>query len=63
MLVPWVPTKESLGRNERALLILFPPFYTGSLEVQSRLLIDQPVGTTTTPSTAPTKASPKREKN
>jgi hypothetical protein len=31
-----------LGRNERALLILFPPFYAGSLEAQSRLLIDQP---------------------
>ncbi len=27
---------------ERALLILFPPFYKGSLEVQSRLLIDEP---------------------
>ena len=34
----------SLGRNERALLILFPPFYQGSLEVQSRVLIDQPPG-------------------
>lgn len=34
----------SLGRNERALLILFPPFYKGSLEVQSRLLVDQPPG-------------------
>jgi len=32
----------SLGRNERALLILFPPFYKGGLEVQSRLLLDQP---------------------
>lgn len=32
----------TLGRNERALLILFPPFYKGALEVQSRLLIDQP---------------------
>jgi hypothetical protein len=32
----------SLGRNERALLILFPPFYKGALEVQSRLLLDQP---------------------
>jgi hypothetical protein len=31
-----------LARNQRALLILFPPFYQGSLEVQSRLLIDQP---------------------
>lgn len=29
-----------LGRGERALLLLFPPFYKGSLEVQSRLLID-----------------------
>ncbi len=32
----------TLGRNERALLILFPPFYKGGLEVQSRLLLDQP---------------------
>jgi hypothetical protein len=36
----------ALGRNERALLILFPPFYAGGLEVQSRLLLDQPPGTT-----------------
>jgi hypothetical protein len=35
----------TLGRNERALLILFPPFYAGGLEVQSRLLLDQPPGT------------------
>ncbi len=35
----------NLGRNERVLLILFPPFYAGSLEVQSRLLVDQPPGT------------------
>ncbi|MGH7943469.1 MAG: hypothetical protein ACREH8_20200 [Opitutaceae bacterium] len=34
----------SLGRNDRALLILFPPFYAGALEVQSRLLVDQPPG-------------------
>lgn len=33
-----------LARNQRALLILFPPFYQGSLEVQSRLLIDEPPG-------------------
>jgi hypothetical protein len=32
----------TLGRNERALLILFPPFYKGAFEVQSRLLLDQP---------------------
>lgn len=32
----------NLGRNERALLILFPPFYAGAFEVQSRLLQDQP---------------------
>ena len=38
----------TLGRNERALLILFPPFYPGALEVQSRLLVDQPPGTPTT---------------
>jgi hypothetical protein len=31
-----------LKKNERALLIFFPPFYKGSLEVQSRLLIDEP---------------------
>lgn len=31
-----------LGKNERALLILWPPFYKGSLEVQSRLLVDAP---------------------
>jgi hypothetical protein len=37
----------TLGRNERALLILFPPFYKGTHEVQSRLLLDQP------PSSAP----------
>ncbi len=35
----------TLGRTDRALLILFPPFYKGSLEVQSRVLIDQPPGT------------------
>jgi len=33
-----------LKKNERALLIFFPPFYKGSLEVQSRLLIDEPPG-------------------
>ncbi len=33
-----------LKKDERALLILFPPFYKGSLEVQSRLLIDEPPG-------------------
>jgi hypothetical protein len=32
----------SLGPGERALLILFPPFYPGSLEVQGRLLVDEP---------------------
>ena len=32
----------ALGRNDRALLILFPPFHAGGLEVQSRLLVDQP---------------------
>ena len=31
-----------LKKNDRALLILFPPFYKGSLEVQSRLLVDEP---------------------
>lgn len=34
----------TLKRNERALLLLFPPFYQGSLEAQSRLLIDYPPG-------------------
>ncbi len=34
----------TLARNERALLILFPPFNKGALEVQSRLLLDQPPG-------------------
>ena len=31
-----------LSAKERALLILFPPFYKGSMEVQSRLLVDEP---------------------
>jgi hypothetical protein len=30
-----------LGNRQRALLILFPPYYKGSLEAQSRLLIDE----------------------
>lgn len=34
----------TLARQERALLLLFPPFNPGSLEVQSRLLLDQPMG-------------------
>ncbi|MBL9190504.1 MAG: hypothetical protein JNK23_23700 [Opitutaceae bacterium] len=34
----------TLKPGERALLILFPPFYQGSLEVQSRLLLDVPPG-------------------
>ena len=37
----------TLGRNERALLILFPPFYAGALEVQSRLLLDKPAAGST----------------
>ncbi|MSU65555.1 MAG: hypothetical protein EXS38_05520 [Opitutus sp.] len=32
----------ALAAKERALLILFPPFYAGSLEVQSRVLVDVP---------------------
>jgi hypothetical protein len=32
-----------LGANERALLVLFPPFQKGGLEVQPRLLIDNPL--------------------
>lgn len=35
----------TLGRGERALLILFPPFNPGSLEAQTRLLIDRPPDT------------------
>jgi hypothetical protein len=31
-----------LAPNQRALLLLFPPYYKGSLEVQSRVLIDEP---------------------
>ena len=42
----------TLGRNERALLILFPPFKSGALEVQSRLLVDQPPGSATSPASA-----------
>jgi hypothetical protein len=38
-----------LGRNERALVILFPPFNKGSLEVQPRLLVDEPPGAGRTP--------------
>lgn len=30
----------TLGASQRALLLLFPPFYAGSLEVQSRVLVD-----------------------
>lgn len=37
-----------LRRGERALLVLLPPFYRGSAEVQSRLLIDSP-GSATRP--------------
>lgn len=36
-----------LKNSERALLLLLPPFYKGSLEVQSRLLIDSPLRKTT----------------
>lgn len=34
----------ALRRGERALLLLFPPFNPGGLEVQPRLLVDQPPG-------------------
>lgn len=37
-------TTVALAARQRALLILFPPFYRGSLEVQSRLLVDEPPG-------------------
>lgn len=36
----------TLKKSERALLILFPPFYKGSLEVQSRMLVDEPPAAT-----------------
>lgn len=32
-----------LGPDGRALLVLLPPFYKGSYEVQSRVLLDEPV--------------------
>jgi hypothetical protein len=35
-----------LEKNERALLLLLPPYYKGSPEVQSRLLIDNPARST-----------------
>ena len=31
-----------MDRSQRAVLILFPPYYRGSLEVQSRMLLDEP---------------------
>lgn len=31
----------SLARDERALLVLFPPFHPGSAEVQARVLVDK----------------------
>ncbi|MFM9081681.1 MAG: hypothetical protein ACKOTE_16395 [Opitutaceae bacterium] len=31
----------SLARDERALLVLFPPFHPGSAEVQARVLVDR----------------------
>ena len=34
-------TTLQLSAKQRALLILFPPFYKGSLEVQSRMLVDE----------------------
>ena len=37
----YADTLQRSGK-ERALLILFPPFYKGSFEVQSRLLVDEP---------------------
>jgi hypothetical protein len=39
----------ALGRDERALLVLFPPFNPGSVEVQGRLLVDKPASTATAP--------------
>ena len=49
----------TLGRNERALMILFPPFRPGALEVQSRVLLDQPPGSAPAPAPPPA-AQPKR---
>lgn len=49
----------TLGRNERALMILFPPFRPGALEVQSRVLLDQPPGSAPAPAPA-SAAQPKR---
>lgn len=34
----------TLGAGERALLLLFPPYYPGTFEVQARLLLDKPGG-------------------
>jgi hypothetical protein len=36
-----------LAKHERALLLLLPPFYKGSSEVQSRMLVDSPGGAKT----------------
>jgi len=49
----------ALRRDERALLILYPPYYKGSFEVQSRLLIDQPPGAATS-ATSAAGAAPRR---
>ena len=49
------PGKEFFAANERALLLLFPPVYQGSLEVQSRLLIDRPAATSGPSSTSPSR--------
>jgi hypothetical protein len=46
---PAYSSTVQLRRGERALLILLPPFYKGSMEVQSRLLIDDPAAATRTP--------------
>lgn len=31
----------TLARDERALLVLFPPFHSGSAEVQARVVMDK----------------------
>lgn len=49
---PAYSSTVQLRRGERALLILLPPFYKGSMEVQSRLLIDDPAAAARTPAPA-----------
>ncbi len=41
---PAFSAQLSLAPKQRALLLLFPPFNKGSVEVQSRVLVDEPAG-------------------